>query len=362
MNRKNRKIRIGAVGGGIYGTATLRCFAAAQRRGSSELVCLADIDENILAIHEKQFGLKGYLDYREMFAKADLDAVSIATPDDLHSEVVVAAANAGLHVLVQKPLDTSTIRARRMIDACRENGVMLYVDFHKRIDPAHMRLKQDIAMGKLGKIQYGYVCMEDKIVVPSGWLRKWAARSSPSWFLGVHFYDLVCWLTAARPLSVYASGYKGKLQSMGIDSFDSISARVQFDNGATVTFDTSWILPDSFPSIVNQQLRFVGDEGIVEIDSQDRGMFCAYSDMPDSQIGNPFGAVEYQHPVWGQQVQGYTFLSMIRFLELIQAIQSGEASLQSLDGAYPDGQQALIATQIGEAIDKSVTTSRIVKL
>lgn len=354
--------RIAVIGAGIYGSTMLKCFSAAQKQGMVDLLALAEIDEELLQRHTRNFGIQGYADYKEMLRNVSLDAVAIATPDHLHGQVVLAAADAGLHVLVQKPLDTSSERAQQMIDACRQRGVMLFVDFHKRFDPAHMRLKSDMLAGRLGKIQYGYACMEDKIEVPSVWLHKWAARSSPSWFLGVHFYDLVYWLIQSPPHRVYAIGHRGKLKSMGIDTLDSINARVEFANGAGFSFDVSWILPTGFPSIVNQQLRIVGEEGVVEIDSQDRGMFSSYSDAAESLVINAFGAQEYEHPVWGAQVQGYTFASMIRFIELLGAMKSGLVTLDELKGKYPDGEDALVSTRIGEAVDRSMATGEWIQL
>ncbi|WP_010106280.1 Gfo/Idh/MocA family oxidoreductase [Verminephrobacter aporrectodeae] len=361
MTQKSRP-RIAVVGAGVYGSAMLKCFAALHKQGLLDLVALAEIDKEILDRQAKSFAIRGYADYRDMFTHAGLDAVAVATPDHLHGEVVLAAADAGLHVLVQKPLDTRSARAQQMIAACRQRAVMLFIDFHKRFDPAHMRLKSDMQAGRLGKIQYGSVCMEDKIVVPSVWLRQWAARSSPSWFLGVHFYDLVYWLLQSQPRRVYATGHRGKLQSMGVDTLDSVNARVEFANGASFSFDLSWILPTGFPSIVNQQIRMVGEEGVVEVDSQDRGMFSCYADVPESLVINAFGAQEYEHPVWGAQVQGYTFASMIRFVELLRAMQSGVLTLDELKGKYPDGEDALVSTRIGEAVDRSMACGEWISL
>jgi predicted dehydrogenase len=359
--RMARKPRIAVVGGGIYGTQMLNCFAACVRRDQLDLVALADLDRSILDRHQATFGVSAYADYADMFANVKLDAVAVATPDHLHADIIMSAANAGLHVISQKPLDTRTDRAKAIVEACRRKNVMLYVDFHKRFDPAHIRLKADIAAGKLGPIQYGHATMEDRILVPSVWLRKWAASSSPSWFLGIHFYDLVYWLLQSRPARVLATGHKGKLSSMGIDTWDSVQSRVEFMNGAVVSFDTSWILPDSFPSIVNQGLRLVGQNGIAEVDSQDRGMFTAYATESASAVVNPYAALEYTHGIWKAQLEGYTYRSMAYFVELLGALVNGE-SLAALRGSYPDGQSALVSTEMGEAIDNSLKRGGFVEL
>lgn len=355
------KPRIAVVGGGIYGTQMLNCFAAAARRGQVELAAVADMDEQVLVRHRTKFHVAVFTDYREMIAQGNLDALAVATPDHLHSAVVTAGAQAGLHVISQKPLDVRGDRALAMVEACRARGVMLYVDMHKRFDPAHIRLKADIAAGRLGRIQYGYAHMEDRIVVPTVWLRKWAADSSPSWFLGVHFYDLLYWLLDSRPERVVATGHKGKLSGMGIDTWDSVQSRVTFANGAVISFDTSWVLPDSFPSIVNQGLRLVGENGIAEVDSQDRGMFTAYAEQAVGAVVNPFAASEYEHPVWAGQVEGYTFRSMIDFVELVAALKDG-MPLEALAGHYPDGRSALISTLIGEAVDSSLASGAAVEV
>lgn len=257
---------------------TLKAYSAADRMGRIELVALADIKEYVLEKQAKKFNIKGYLDFKEMFEKEDLDAVAIVTPDYLHHDIKLEAANYGVHMLVQKPLDVSLKGVKEMVETAKKNELMLYVDFHKRFDPGHIQLKEDIKDGKLGKIQYGYVWMEDKICVPSVWFKNWAHNSSPAWFIGIHFYDLLYWLLESKPKKIYATGIKDKLISMGFDTYDSLQTKIEFKNGASFTVDSSWILPDSFLSMVNQGIRDVGSNGIWEVDSQDRGIFYSIED------------------------------------------------------------------------------------
>lgn len=355
----SRKIRIGVVGGGVYGTQMLKCFAAQQARGRIELAGLADLSPEILARHHQAFGVDGYGDYIEMMDKAGLDAVAAATPDHLHGAVITAATERGLHVLSQKPLDIDPVRAAGLVKLCADAGVLLYVDFHKRFDPAHIRLRNDIASGAFGPLQYGSAHMEDRIVVPTVWLRSWAARSSPSWFLGVHFYDLVHWLTGLQPKRVLASGHKGKLESLGLaGAWDSIQVRVEYDTGFSMNYDLSWILPDSFPSIVNQGLRLVGENGMAEVDSQDRGYFAAYGRDAGSILANPYSALEYEHPLTGTHTQGYTFDSMASFIDVLESLNNGR-QIAELNGSYPCGQSALVSTLIGDAVDRSLASGNI---
>lgn len=358
----SKKIRIGVIGGGIYGTQMLKCFAGEQARSRVELAGLADLSNDVLKIQQAAFGVKGYTDYNIMMDEARLDAVAIATPDHLHANAITAAAIRGLHIISQKPLDVDLERTKMLIQHCERAGVLLYVDFHKRFDPAHIRLRNEIAAGMLGKLQYGCVHMEDRITVPTIWLKNWAAHSSPSWFLGVHFYDLVYWLTGLMPCRVLASGYKGKLESMGFEGvYDSIQARVEYASGFSVNYDLSWILPESFPSIVNQGIRLVGEEGIAEVDSQDRGYFMASSKQKSDMIINPYGALEQEHPIFGPLSEGYTFQSMSYFIDLLQALANG-MKIEDFKGKYPDGRAALISTQIGVAVDRSIASNAPVQI
>ncbi len=133
---------------------------------------------------------------------------------------------------------------------------------------------------------------------------------------------------------------------------------MEYENGFSVNYDLSWILPESFPSIVNQGIRLVGQEGMAEVDSQDRGYFSAFSTEKASSVVNPYGALEYDHPVFGAVADGYTFESMIYFLDILSALDHGK-SLAELQGLYPDGDSAVISTRIGVAIDRSIASGNI---
>ena len=346
-------MRIGIIGGGAYGSRMLSCFAGQQRRGRIDLVAIADIDATVRTQQAEVYGLEAFSDYRQMLER-ELDAVIVATPDHLHADPIADAIAHGLHVLTQKPLDTDLARAEANVRAAESAGVLLYVDFHKRFDPAHMALRDDILAGRLGDLHYAYAHMEDRMSVPLQWRDGWASASSPAWFLGVHFFDLFDWLTGLAPRRVLASGHKGQLEAAGLTgAWDSVQARVAYDTGFSVSYDMSWVLPESFPSVVNQGLRLVGGKGIVEIDSQDRGYQAAFAGDGCSTVANPFSAFEQDHPVFGRSPAGYVYDSMVYFIDMLEALKAGK-TLVDLKGHYPDGRSALVATRIGAAIERSL--------
>lgn len=356
------KVRVGVVGAGIYGSVLISAYWGAHKQGLIDFVAVADVKQEALDKVKDKYGIKGYLDYNQMFENEALDAVAIVTPDFLHHACVLAASKHKIHILVQKPLSTDIQEGKEMVAAAKENNVMLYVDFHKRFDPGHMQLKRAIDEGKLGQIQYGYVCMEDKILVPTEWFKTWAHNSSPGWFLGIHFYDLIYWLIGEKPNRVYATSHHTKLASLGIDSDDSLQAKFEFPSGATVSVDCSWIMPNSFSSIVNQQIRLVGSDGMQEVDSQDRGVVAAYESDAYSHVINPYGQLNFSDPVAGEIPIGYTIESMLYFLRLVKMMKEQNISYDQLQADYPTGEQALVSTIMCEQAHESAKLGKVIDI
>jgi predicted dehydrogenase len=355
------RARIGIVGLGTFGLNHLRTFRQLHWNGVCELVAGCDLNEKLLAERRESFDFTPYTDFREMMAKEKLDGVTVVTPDPFHRDVVLAAAAAGLHVLSEKPLDVTVQGCLAMVQACEQAGVLLQVDFHKRYDEYHIAMKQKIDAGDLGQLQYGYAHMEDRIEVPRDWFPGWAKQSSPGWFLGIHFYDLARWMVGANGKRVWASGRKGVLTAVGVDTYDSLSAMVEFTNGATVCFDTSWILPEGFGAIVNQGIRLVGTKGVIECDSQDRGTWtCCADDTPQMQSHNK-SFLRTKRDRQGREVwEGYGIESIADFVHNVNALLAG-APVSDL-GSYCSGYDGLEATKIATAVHESAATGKVIDI
>jgi len=167
--------RIGVIGIGTFGINHLRCFRQMGYAGEAQLVAAADVNEELLAERGQEFEFTPYSDYKEMLANEQLDGITVVTPDPYHRAIVIDVANAGVHILCEKPLDVTVAGCQEMIDAAAANDVLLQVDFHKRYDEYHIAMKQKIEAGDLGDIEYGYSHMEDRIEVPRDW--RTASRS-----------------------------------------------------------------------------------------------------------------------------------------------------------------------------------------
>jgi predicted dehydrogenase len=344
--------RIAVIGAGKFGEMHLRAFSQMRREGRVELLGVADIDAELLARRGDEYGIPTFSDYREMIARTAPHGVSVATPDFLHREIALHCLCAGLHVLVEKPLDVTAVGCRDMMAAAERAGRLLQVDFHKRNDPYHRELKEAVARGDLGEVQYGYAHIEDRIEVPSEWLVEWAAQSSPAWFLGVHMYDLIRWIVGCEAAWVCATGIRRKLAGMGIDTYDSLQAKIVFENGAGFAVDTSWVLPDAHEAVVNQGVRVVGSEGFLEVDTQDRGARGCFGRPAAMRTPN----LGFFHETAGADGRprygGYGIESIQDFAVNVTHLLDG-GSLAAVSRTCPTGRDGLEATRIAVAVHES---------
>ncbi|MGB2867703.1 MAG: Gfo/Idh/MocA family oxidoreductase [Bacteroidota bacterium] len=354
-------VRIGTVGVGRFGITHLRAFKDMERTSNVKLVAAADLDAGKRATITNQHEITAYQDYKEMIKREHLDGISVATPDHCHKDIVLYALCHGLHVLAEKPLDISSSGTRELVSKAEQQGLLLQVDFHKRYDPFHAEIKQLLQENLLGDVLYGYCYMEDKIVVPRDWFSTWASQSSPMWFLGSHFIDLMSWLINAKAVGVYAQGQKKKLVSLGIDTYDAIQSTVTFNNGAVISFHSSWILPEPFPAIVNQGFRLVGTEGIVEIDSENRGAFSCVASKASVTTHNAGFLYPVRKPDRSIGFEGYGIKSIQHFAENVLYLKNG-GSLKGIENTYPSGRDAHEVTKVIEAIHNSIQSGTKITL
>ena len=103
--------------------------------------------------------------------------MAVATPDNLHTPVVLAALNNGTHVITEKPMCLSIHEADEMIELANDKGLVCAVDMHKRYDPDHLRIEHDIA-NRIGDPIYGLAMLEEPLEVSTSTF-KWAEESDP---------------------------------------------------------------------------------------------------------------------------------------------------------------------------------------
>jgi predicted dehydrogenase len=207
----------------------------------------------------------GYTDYRRMLDGSDLDAVVVATPDHLHFEPTRAVLLSGRHALVEKPFTTDLAEADELIRLSEETKRVIQVAFNHRWLAPYYQAKQVIKSGEIGTPLAGYARKNDTIWVSTEHIT-WAGSTTSAWFLSSHDIDLLRWWLASEPVEARAWGRKEVLVARGIPTYDIIQAQVKFASGAFVTFESGWIYPNTFPTVVDSFIQVVGSSGHINLD------------------------------------------------------------------------------------------------
>lgn len=261
------QLRTGVIGLGTFGQWHVRAYSELE---NAKLVAVADVDQEKARTLSQRYGVEAYDDYQLLLQRDDIDAVSVVLPDHLHKQACVAAAQAGKHILVEKPLATSVADAEVILQAVEDGGVRLMVDFANRWNPPFLHARQAIASGELGEPLYMYLKLNDTLAVPTQMLR-WSAHSSAAWFLGSHCVDLVRWLLADEVGQLRAISRSRILQARGIDTADFYQVVLEFSSGAVVNLENSWVLPTANPTVFEFSADIVGSQGRVTIDTAQHG-------------------------------------------------------------------------------------------
>ncbi|HAF22942.1 MAG TPA: gfo/Idh/MocA family oxidoreductase [Blastocatellia bacterium] len=258
------KVRIGVIGLGIMGEQYARIYNA-HPLATVTAVCNRSrkrLDE----VGDKYGSATRYTDYAEMLNDAPLDAVCVATPDFAHFGPVKAALLAGKHVLCEKPFTTVLSEADELLALSRQHPELrLQVAFNHRWLSSYHHGFTTIRQGAIGRPVAGYARKNDTIYVSTEMIN-WASQSTPIHFLGAHDIDLMRWFFGSEPIEVHAYGAKGVLLERGIDTYDLIQAQVKFESGAFATFESAWIYPNTFPTIVDSFVEVVGSQGHLHFD------------------------------------------------------------------------------------------------
>ena len=234
------------------------CGAIAQRRHIPE--CMANPDSQLVALADAakprveelgaKFGAKAYTDYREMIKSPDVDAVVVAGPNALHASMSLEALAAGKHVLCEKPMAITREEATAMVRAAEKSKSFLMIGLNQRLMPPHVRAKEILAGGKLGKVLAFRTAFQHP--GPEGW----SVDAGKSWFfqkgqaamgvtgdLGVHKADLLRWLLGqefAEVSGIITTLDKRDAEGKLIDLDDNAFLKLKTDGGIVGSMILSW--------------------------------------------------------------------------------------------------------------------------
>jgi len=252
-------LNVGVIGGGFIGTLHARVL---HEMSMSRLVAIADTDEAVAKKAAEQFGCDSYARYEELLKRDDIDAVYICLPDRHHVEPAVAAARAGKHIFMEKPIARTVKEAEEIKSQAEKNNVRLMVGHLLRFDPRYAQLYQRIDRGELGEI----IHMRVKRQNPKFIHERLKGRTSMLYYVGIHDIDVMLWCAREKATEVYAK------KVSKVHDEDCVFALCTFESGAVATLEFSWSLPEKFPAGIWSEIEVVGTQGAASIDNCRQGL------------------------------------------------------------------------------------------
>ena len=253
------KLRIGIIGcGGIANGKHMP--ALSRQKDKADMVAFCDIIEQRAIDARAKYGTpdcKVYTDYRELLADSSIDVVHVLTPNRSHSEITVAALEAGKHVMCEKPMAINSIEAQKMLDAAKRTGKKLTIGYQTRNRQDAVYLKQLVDDGMFGDIYYAKATALRRRAVPTWgvFLNEYEQGGGPLIDIGTHALDLTLWvMNNYKPKYCVGTTYHKLNNQTGTanawgdwdpEKFtveDSAFGFIVMENGATIVLESSWAL------------------------------------------------------------------------------------------------------------------------
>jgi predicted dehydrogenase len=269
-----------------------------------ELVAVSDnIHERVKGFSEK-YHVKGYLDYKEMLKKEDIDVVSVLTPSGTHAAIGVDVANSKKHLVVEKPMALRLEDADLLIETCYRNGIKLFVVKQNRFNLPVKKLKEALDNGRFGKLVLGTVRVRwsrrQDYYDQDEWRGTWAQDGGVLTNQASHHVDLLQWMMGPVDSVVAKAG----TYLSNIETEDTGVAILKFrDGGLGIVEATTCARPKDLEGSIS----ILGAKGAVEIGGfavnkiktwefeetlpGDKDVFEKYSQNPSDVYG--FGHSEF---------------------------------------------------------------------
>ena len=297
------KFRVGVIGtGGIFRGVHVPAW---KNIPDAEIVAVADVDTDRASTLARELGIEHvFADYREL-VKLDLDAVDVCTPNGVHTSAVLAALNAGKHVICEKPLATTVADVRRMGRLADKKKLKLMTAQHQRFTSSAMAIHKWAEAGHLGEVYHARVRAMRRAWLPGrpGFIDRKLSGGGPCMDIGVHALDCAMWIMGfPKPVRVSGTakvnfakgttipGMWGEWDRKMFNVEDFAAGFVHFENGATMTLEASWL--GHQPENEDMSFQLFGFKGGVKWPS---GEFATVQDRNFVQ-GTLQNARQVEHP------------------------------------------------------------------
>jgi len=369
-----RNLNIGLIGYGFMGRAHSNAFLQVSRFFDVpyipvlQAVCARSPDR-VKAFADKWGYASVETDWRKLIERKDIDVVDIASPNDTHAEIAIAAAKAGKMVLCEKPLGRNAAESKAMTEAAESARISNMVWYNYRRVPAVMLLKDLLEEGRFGKIfHYRAKFLQDWTIsqdLPQGGEALWrldvaVAGSGVTGDLLAHTIDTAMWLNGPITEVVAMTetfikqrkhNLTGRIEPVGIDDASAFLCR--FENGSLATFEATRYARGHKAlytlEINGEHASAVWDlhdlHRLQYFDHRDEGQLRGWRSMHISDGEHP-----YMKHWWVPGLQiGYEHSFIHQFADFLQAIGAGNQ-------AAPTFRDALATDQVTDAVLKSAKT------
>ena len=225
-----RIIKFGIIGCGVISSWHARAIDAID---GAELYGVTDVYEPSRISFAEQFGVKCFDSAEQLFTCSEIDAVCICTPSGLHAPLAIAAANAGKHIVVEKPMAITHEEIEGILTACKQNNVKMAVISQLRFAPGVRALKEAIDKGLMGKIVVADLSMKyfrsQEYYDKGGWRGTWEMDGGGALMnQGIHGVDILQYLMG--PVKSVSAITRTLVRNIEVE--DTAVAILEFENGA----------------------------------------------------------------------------------------------------------------------------------
>lgn len=361
------KLKFGIIGCG--GIAHGKHFPAlAKLSDKVEIVAFCDTVIERAEEAAKEYGTADALvteNYKELLDREDIDVVHVLTPNISHSYITVDALEAGKHVMCEKPMAINYVEAKAMLDAAKRTGKKLTIGYQNRFRSDSLATYDACSKGELGEIYFAKAHAIRRKGVPTWGVfpDKSKQGGGPLIDIGTHALDLTLWyMDNYKPKSVLGSTYqKLKDNPMGnmfgawnpetFETEDSAFGLIKMENGATIFLEAAWALNMINPK--EAQVTLCGTEGGAEMFGKaflDQG-YVVFNKADHNQL-------EQTQPSDAGGIFGFEGATLEQ--RDAEAQQWVDAILNDTEPMVKP-EQAIVVTQILEAIYKSAETGKVVE-
>ncbi|WP_263262735.1 Gfo/Idh/MocA family oxidoreductase [Pseudomonas sp. RIT-PI-S] len=288
MPESDGKIRYGVVAGGSISQGAF--MPGVGQTDNSVMTALVTGDPVKAEKLAQRYKLKSYSyeQFPDLLASGEIDAVYVATPNFRHREFVIPALEAGIHVLLEKPMATNEADCQAMLEAAKRSGAKLMVAYRLHCEPGTLEMIERVHAGEFGEPRL-FTSTFTQVVKASNHRTQNGFGAGPVADMGPYPLNMVRQLFAAEPIEVSAVGVQ--TPGSGMDTWDTVTVSLRFPGERLAQFTVSYTLPGS------ERFQLIGTKGEIEASpcfGYGEGVAISYRAIIGEQTR------EHMHPVVDQ--------------------------------------------------------------